>query len=114
MPDRNPLIPRQIAVQSERVSCCIQCGKELPRSRSDRRFCSPLCSARFTKWRHGLISREKKIKRILAEISEYGNYPQFVDAGATMSNLYRSVDYWTKIIEKRQSEKLRDLDATGQ
>jgi len=114
MPDRDPLIPRQVAVMTERVTRCIQCGKELPRSRSDRRFCSNACAARFAKWRHGLVAREMKIKSILAQIAEYGNYPQFLDAGATMSNLYRSVDYWTKIIEKRQSEKLRALDAEAQ
>jgi len=113
-PDRNPLQPARPMFQGERVAFCIHCGKELERSRSDRRFCSRVCAARFTKWRTALLRREKRVKRILAEIADYGSYPQFVDAEAVMSNLYKSVDYWTKIVSKRQSEALRALDADGQ
>lgn len=109
--DKNSLLPAKNLVMVERVANCIQCGAALPRSRSDRRFCSRICAMRFTKWRHALQRKEKHIKRLLAEIAEYGNYPQFVDAEASITNVFRSVDYWAKVTSTRQRAALNALDA---
>jgi len=112
--ERNPLMPVRPMVMVEHATACLQCGTPLPRSRSDRRFCSKVCAMHFARWRQSILTKEKKVKRVLAEIADYGSYPQFVDAQATMANLYKAVDYWTKIVSKRQADALLALDADGQ
>jgi len=93
---------------------CLLCGVELPRSRSDRRFCTKAHARRFKSWRQKLPILEKDISTALREIAEYARYPQFVDACLSFSNVSKSLNYYAQLAAKRQEKATRALNGEGQ
>lgn len=114
MSTNDPSLPAVNYVTENSPPHCLYCGVDLPRSRSDRRFCSKAHAMHFAKWRKKLPSLEKQVGDLLREISEYARYPQFVDARLSISNVSRMLNYYAQLADKRQEKATRILSGDGQ
>lgn len=107
-------LPVKLFVSENSPPSCLWCGAPLPRSRSDRRFCSRACIVRFAKWRKGVMRLQNQITHRLKLLAEYAHYPQFVDAPLALSEISKQLGYYTQLADKRQQKALTRLDGDGQ
>jgi len=114
MSGNDPTRPAVVYVVENSPPSCLLCGEPLPRSRSDRRFCSKPHAMQFAKWRKRLPLLEKEVGELLREMAEYARYPQFVDARLSISNVSRMLSYYAQLADKRQEKATRVLSGDGQ
>jgi len=114
MSPNDPTVPAIPVVTENNPPHCLLCGEALPRSRSDRRFCTKAHAVQFANWRKKLPRIEKQIDGLLREIAEYARYPQFVDGVLSLSNVSRSLNYYAQLAAKRQEKATRALNGGGQ
>lgn len=114
MSSNDPTIPAIPIVTDNSPPSCLLCGTPLPRSRSDRRFCSKAHAMQFANWRKKLPRIERQIDSLLKEIAEYARFPQFVDGVLSLSNVSRSLNYYAQLAQKRQEKATRVLNGERQ
>lgn len=89
---------------------CHWCGGALPRSRSDRVYCSDVCRMGFNRWRDRLYNLTRRAMADIKEVSEYAHYPAFVDPNQQIRAISTQLERYREITERRSNKAKEALE----
>lgn len=104
---RKPYLPNP---SGEDGQFCLWCGNPLPRSRSDRQFCSDNCRMGFSRWKTRLINLTRRAMKDIKEISEYAPFVMYVDPRQQINGLSSHLERYRTVTENRVNKAIEGYE----
>lgn len=110
MDHKSRKLPAVVTFVEGQPQRCLWCGRDLPRSRSDRRFDNDNCRMAFNRWRLRLFDLTRRIMADIKEISEYAPFVEYCDPRQQINGISTHLERYRTVTEKRVIKALEGFE----